>query len=80
MLLLSLPSPAAALATAQAIAASGAERRIVIEASTLALNTFLLRGFFEGIPWALEEAMIIDGAEITRIRPSKTSGYCHALS
>lgn len=31
-------------------------------ATTLALNTFLLRGFFESIPWALEEAMIIDGA------------------
>jgi multiple sugar transport system permease protein len=31
-------------------------------ASTLALNTFLMRGFFEEIPWALEEAMIIDGA------------------
>ncbi len=31
-------------------------------ATTLALNTFLLRGFFEEIPWALEEAMIIDGA------------------
>jgi len=38
VLLLSLPSPAAALATARAIAASGAERRIVIEASTLALK------------------------------------------
>jgi multiple sugar transport system permease protein len=31
-------------------------------ATTLALNTFLLRGFFEEIPWALEEAMIVDGA------------------
>jgi ABC-type glycerol-3-phosphate transport system permease component len=29
---------------------------------TLALNTFLLRGFFEGIPRELEEAMIVDGA------------------
>jgi L-threonate 2-dehydrogenase len=38
VLLFSLPSPAAALATAQAIAASGAERRVVIEASTLALK------------------------------------------
>jgi 3-hydroxyisobutyrate dehydrogenase-like beta-hydroxyacid dehydrogenase len=38
VLLLSLPSPAASLATAQAIAASGAERCIVIEASTLALK------------------------------------------
>jgi L-threonate 2-dehydrogenase len=38
VLLLSLPSPAAALASAEAIAASGAERRIVIEASTLALK------------------------------------------
>ncbi|HUW88727.1 MAG TPA: carbohydrate ABC transporter permease [Candidatus Paceibacterota bacterium] len=31
-------------------------------ATTLAFNTFLLRGFFEEIPWALEEAMIMDGA------------------
>ena len=38
VLLLSLPSPAAALATAEAIAASGAERRVVIEASTLTLK------------------------------------------
>jgi putative dehydrogenase len=38
VLLLSLPSHAAALATAQAIAASGAKRRVVIEASTLALK------------------------------------------
>jgi L-threonate 2-dehydrogenase len=38
VLLLSLPSPAASLATARAIAASGAERRVVIEASTLALK------------------------------------------
>jgi 3-hydroxyisobutyrate dehydrogenase-like beta-hydroxyacid dehydrogenase len=38
VLLLSLPSPGAALATAQAIAGSGAARRIVIEASTLALK------------------------------------------
>jgi multiple sugar transport system permease protein len=29
---------------------------------TLALNTFLLRGFFEEIPRELEEAMIVDGA------------------
>ena len=29
---------------------------------TLALNTFLLRGFFESIPTDLEEAMIVDGA------------------
>jgi 3-hydroxyisobutyrate dehydrogenase-like beta-hydroxyacid dehydrogenase len=36
--LLSLPSPAASLATAQAIAGSGVERRIVVEASTLALK------------------------------------------
>lgn len=35
-------------------------------ASNLALNTFLLRGFFEEIPWALEEAMIIDGANSWR--------------
>jgi 3-hydroxyisobutyrate dehydrogenase-like beta-hydroxyacid dehydrogenase len=38
VLLFSLPSPAAALAAAQAIAASGAERRVVIEASTLTLK------------------------------------------
>ncbi len=38
VLLLSLPNPAASLATAQAIAGSGAGRRTVIEASTLALN------------------------------------------
>ncbi len=31
-------------------------------AMNLAFNTFLLRGFFEEIPWALEEAMIMDGA------------------
>jgi L-threonate 2-dehydrogenase len=37
-LLLSLPSPAASLATAQLLASSGADRRIVIEASTLALK------------------------------------------
>ena len=30
--------------------------------STLALNTFLLRGFFQGIPKELEEAMEVDGA------------------
>lgn len=30
--------------------------------TTLALNTFLLRGFFEGIPHELEEAMVVDGA------------------
>ena len=35
-------------------------------ATTLALNTFLLRGFFEEIPWALEEAMIVDGASAWR--------------
>lgn len=38
VLLFSLPSPAASLASAQAVAASGAERRVVIEASTLALK------------------------------------------
>jgi 3-hydroxyisobutyrate dehydrogenase-like beta-hydroxyacid dehydrogenase len=38
VLLFSLPSPAAALATAAAIAAAGAERRVVIEASTLTLK------------------------------------------
>lgn len=31
-------------------------------ASTLSLNTFLLRSFFSGIPKALEEAMLVDGA------------------
>lgn len=31
-------------------------------AGTLALNTFLLRGFFENIPKELDEAMIVDGA------------------
>ena len=31
-------------------------------ASTLALNTFLLRGFFEAIPAELEQAMEMDGA------------------
>jgi len=31
-------------------------------ASTLALNTFLLRGFIEEIPIELEEAMVVDGA------------------
>lgn len=29
---------------------------------TLALNTFLLRAFFQDIPWELEEAMVVDGA------------------
>jgi ABC-type glycerol-3-phosphate transport system permease component len=28
----------------------------------LALNTFLLRGFFQEIPFELEEAMVVDGA------------------
>jgi multiple sugar transport system permease protein len=31
-------------------------------ASTVALNTFLLRGFFEAIPVELEQAMEVDGA------------------
>ena len=31
-------------------------------ASTLALNTFLLRGFFEAVPAELEQAMEVDGA------------------
>lgn len=31
-------------------------------AGTLALNTFLLRGFFESIPWELDHAMQVDGA------------------
>jgi multiple sugar transport system permease protein len=35
-------------------------------ATTLALNTFLLRGFFEEIPSELEEAMIVDGANAWR--------------
>ena len=35
--------------------------------SSLALNTFLLRGFFESIPMELEQAMEIDGARaVTR--------------
>ena len=38
VVLFSLPSAAAALSSAEAIAASGAERRVVIEASTLALK------------------------------------------
>lgn len=33
---------------------------------TLALNTFLLRGFFERIPDELEEAMLMDGANAWR--------------
>jgi multiple sugar transport system permease protein len=35
-------------------------------ATNLSLNTFLLRGFFEDIPWALEEAMLMDGASAWR--------------
>ncbi|HEY7177212.1 MAG TPA: carbohydrate ABC transporter permease, partial [Micromonosporaceae bacterium] len=36
-------------------------------ASTLSLNTFLLRGFFESVPRELEQAMEVDGAgSITR--------------
>lgn len=36
---------------------------------TLALNTFLLRGFFEGVPKELDEAMVVDGASAwTRYR------------
>jgi multiple sugar transport system permease protein len=36
---------------------------VVFYAGTgLALNTFLLRGFFESIPRELEEAMVVDGA------------------
>lgn len=35
---------------------------IFYAASTLALNTFLLRGFFQAIPIELEEAMEVDGA------------------
>src|SRR5262249_31979580 len=35
-------------------------------ATNLSLNTFLLRGFFEDIPWALEEAMLMDGANAWR--------------
>lgn len=34
--------------------------------TTLALNTFFLRGFFEGVPRELEEAMAIDGASPLR--------------
>jgi multiple sugar transport system permease protein len=32
----------------------------------IAFNTYLLRGFFEGIPRALDEAMLIDGAGAIR--------------
>ncbi|MEN6410596.1 MAG: carbohydrate ABC transporter permease [Anaerolineaceae bacterium] len=35
---------------------------LVYVASSIPLNTFLLRGFFEQIPHELEEAMLIDGA------------------
>jgi ABC-type glycerol-3-phosphate transport system permease component len=35
-------------------------------ATTVSLNTFLLRGFFEEIPTELEEAMIVDGATAWR--------------
>lgn len=35
---------------------------IFYTAGTLALNTFLLRGFFESIPWELDQAMQVDGA------------------
>jgi multiple sugar transport system permease protein len=35
---------------------------IFYAASTLSLNTFLLRGFFQAIPAELEEAMEVDGA------------------
>jgi multiple sugar transport system permease protein len=35
-------------------------------ATTVSLNTFLLRGFFEEIPDELEEAMIVDGATAWR--------------
>jgi len=35
---------------------------IVYVASSISLNTFLLRGFFEQLPHELEEAMLIDGA------------------
>jgi ABC-type glycerol-3-phosphate transport system permease component len=35
-------------------------------ATTVSLNTFLLRGFFEEIPDELEEAMIVDGANAWR--------------
>jgi ABC-type glycerol-3-phosphate transport system permease component len=35
-------------------------------ATTVSLNTFLLRGFFEEIPNELEEAMIVDGANAWR--------------
>jgi ABC-type glycerol-3-phosphate transport system permease component len=35
---------------------------LVYVGTNLAFNTFLMRGFFEGIPKELDEAMIIDGA------------------
>ncbi len=41
-----------------------AERsRRLLRRRPLALNTFLLRGFFEEIPRELDEAMVVDGAD-----------------
>ena len=40
---------------------------IVYVAGSTALNTFLLRGFFEQLPHELEEAMLIDGANYLTI-------------
>jgi len=34
---------------------------VVYAASGMAFNTFLLRGFFEGLPRELEEAVLLDG-------------------
>ena len=44
VLMTSLPSPAALRATASAIAGSGAERRVVVEASTMTLDDKLAFG------------------------------------
>lgn len=40
---------------------------VVYVASSISLNTFLLRGFFEQLPHELEEAMLIDGASYLTI-------------
>jgi multiple sugar transport system permease protein len=40
---------------------------LVYVASSTALNTFLLRGFFEQLPHEIEEAMLIDGANYLTI-------------
>jgi ABC-type glycerol-3-phosphate transport system permease component len=40
---------------------------VVYVAGSTALNTFLLRGFFEQLPHEIEEAMLIDGANYLTI-------------